>query len=212
MNLKEAFRYQNRLQAFMDEAQHILSRDANITKVENTYLRRKVMPEAEDETVMIAPETEYYERITDVARFLVYLLGQKEALYAAIRKAKNALEIDMDSEISLNVSRQSVAQTFKRMNDLRSSEQTVSNGSTGYRFNAEGNQVTYRCDVRKVTTINFDRNVIRAELTRLHRKADETSGKLDVCTVTSQVDYEPPFDVNDSFAEAFEAFLTATSA
>ncbi len=212
MNLKEAFRYQNRLQAFMDEAQHILSRDANITKVENTYLRRKVMPEAEDETVMIAPETEYYERITDVARFLVYLLGQKEALYAAIRKAKNALEIDMDSEISLNVSRQSVAQTFKRMNDLRSSEQTVSNGGTGYRFNAEGNQVTYRCDVRKVTTINFDRNVIRAELTRLHRKADETSGKLDVCAVTSQVDYEPPFDVNDSFAEAFEAFLTATSA
>ncbi len=212
MNLKEAFRYQNRLQAFMDEAQHILSRDANITKVENTYLRRKVMPEAEDETVMIAPETEYYERITDVARFLVYLLGQKEALYAAIRKAKNALEIDMDSEISLNVSRQSVAQTFKRMNDLRSSEQTVSNGGTGYRFNAEGNQVTYRCDVRKVTTINFDRNVIRAELSRLNKKADEMSGRLDVCTVTSQVDYAPPFDVNDSFAEAFEAFLTATSA
>ncbi len=212
MNLKEAFRFQNKLQAFMDEAQHILSRDANITKVENTYLRHKVMPEAEDETLLIAPETEYYERITDVARFLVFLLEQKEALYAAIRKAKNALEIDMDSEISLNVSRQSVAQTFKRMNDLRSSEQTVSNGGTGYRFNAEGNQVTYRCDVRKVTTINFDRNVIRAELTRLHRKADETSGKLDVCAVTSQVDYEPPFDVNDSFAEAFEAFLTATSA
>ncbi len=212
MNLKEAFRYQNRLQAFMDEAQHILSRDANITKVENTYLRRKVMPEAEDETVMIAPETEYYERITDVARFLVYLLGQKEALYAAIRKAKNALEIDMDSEISLNVSRQSVAQTFKRMNDLRSSEQTVSNGGTGYRFNAEGNQVTYRCDVRKVTTINFDRNVIRAELSRLNKKADEMSGRLDVCTVTSQVDYAPPFAVNDSFADAFEAFLTASVA
>ena len=212
MNLKDAFRYQNKLQAFMDEAQHILSRDANITKVENTYLRHKVMPEAEDETVLVAPETDYYERITDVARFLVYLLGQKETLYAAIRKAKNALEIDMDSEVSLNVTRQSVAQTFKHMNDLRSSEQTVSNGGTGYRFNAEGNQVTYRCDVRKVTTINFDRNVIRAELARLHRKADETSGKLDVCIVTSQVVYEPPFDVNDSFAEAFEAFLKATVA
>ncbi len=212
MNLKEAFRYQNRLQAFMDEAQHILSRDANITKVENTYLRRKVMPEAEDETVMIAPETDYYERITDVARFLMFLLEQKEALYAAIRKAKNALEIDMDSEVSLNVTRQSVAQTFKRMNDLRSSEQTVSNGGTGYRFNAEGNQVTYRCDVRKVTTINFERNVIRAELSRLNKKADEMSGRLDVCTVTSQVDYAPPFDVNDSFADAFEAFLTASVA
>ena len=43
MNLKEAFRYQNKLQSFMDEAQGILDRDANVTKVENTYLRHKVM-------------------------------------------------------------------------------------------------------------------------------------------------------------------------
>ena len=66
MNLKEAFRYQNKLQSFLDEAQSILDRDANITKVENTYLRRKVMAEAEDETVTAVPETEYYEQITDM--------------------------------------------------------------------------------------------------------------------------------------------------
>ena len=34
MNLKEAFRYQNKIQSFMDEAQSILDRDANVTKVE----------------------------------------------------------------------------------------------------------------------------------------------------------------------------------
>ena len=33
MNLKEAFRYQNKLQSFMDEAQEILDRDSNVTKV-----------------------------------------------------------------------------------------------------------------------------------------------------------------------------------
>ena len=71
MNLKEAFRYQNKLQSFMDEAHGILERDANVTKVENTYLRHKVMAEAEDETVLIAPETEYYEQITDIAKFLL---------------------------------------------------------------------------------------------------------------------------------------------
>ena len=52
MNLKEAFRYQNKLQSFMDEAQSILDRDSNVTKVENTYLRHKVMTEVEDETVL----------------------------------------------------------------------------------------------------------------------------------------------------------------
>ena len=64
MNLKEAFRYQNKLQSFVDEAQCILDCPANITKVETTYLRRKVMAEAEDETVLAAPETEYSEQIT----------------------------------------------------------------------------------------------------------------------------------------------------
>ena len=54
MNLKEAFRYQNKLQSLLDEAQGILDCDANVTKVANTYLRHKVMPEAEDETVMDA--------------------------------------------------------------------------------------------------------------------------------------------------------------
>ena len=41
MNLKEAFRYQNKIQALMDEAQSILDCDANVTKVENTFLRHK---------------------------------------------------------------------------------------------------------------------------------------------------------------------------
>lgn len=206
MNLKEAFRYQNKLQSFMDEAQSILDRDSNVTKVENTYLRHKVMTEVEDETVLSVPETEYYEQITGIAQFLLYLLNEKAALYAAIRRSKDGLDIDMDSEVSLNASRQSVARTFKRMNDLRSSEQTITGGGTGYRFNAEGNQISYRCDVKRVTTINYDRKVVRAELAKLNRQTDETSAKIDLCLVTSRVEYEPPFDVNASFAEAFEAY------
>jgi len=206
MNLKEAFRYQNKLQSFMDEAQHILNQDSNITTVTNTYLRHKVMAEAEDETVIVVPDTEYSEYITDMAKFLLYLLDEKSKLFAAIRRAKDALEIDMDSEVSLNATRQSVARTFKRMNDLRSSEQTISNGGTGYRFNTDGNQISYRCDVKRVTTINYDRNVIRTELSKLNKLADETSAKLDLCLVTSNVEYDSPIDVNASFAEAFEAF------
>ena len=207
MNLKEAFRYQNKLQSLLEEAQNILDCDSNVTKVANTYLRHKVMAEAEDETVMDVPQTEYYEQITDIARFMLYLLEEKSRLFAAIRKAKDALDIDMDSEVSLNTARQSVARTFKRMNDLRSSEQMLSGGGTGYRFNAEGNQISYCCDVKRVTTINYDRKVIRSALTKLNQQADETSNRIDLCLVTSKVDYAPPFDVNASFAEAFETYL-----
>ena len=207
MNLKEAFRYQNKLQSLLEEAQNILDCDSNVTKVANTYLRHKVMAEAEDETVMDVPQTEYSEQITDIARFMLYLLEEKSRLFAAIRKAKDALDMDMDSEVSLNTARQSVARTFKRMNDLRSSEQMLSGGGTGYRFNAEGNQISYCCDVKRVTTINYDRKVIRSALTKLNQQADETSNRIDLCLVTSKVDYAPPFDVNASFAEAFETYL-----
>lgn len=211
MNLKEAFRCQNKLQSLMYDAEEILRNRANITKVTSTNLRHKVMPEMTDETVAEIPESEYSGRITDVALFLVFLLEEKTALAAAIRKSKDQLDIDMDSETGLNSARQRIAGIFRTMNSLRASEQTIANGGTGYRFNADGNQVTYRCDVRRVTSINFDRNVIRAELGKLDRAADETSAKLDLCAVTAAVDYAPPFDVNADFADAFETYLKSRS-
>ena len=212
MNLKEAFRYQNKLNSFMEEAQEILARESNVTKVENTYLRHKAAPDEEDETVVMTPETEYADRITSVAKFLLFLLEEKGRLSASIRAAKNALDIDLDSEVSLNSKRQEIARIFKRLNDLRASEQVITNGGTGYRFNAEGNQISYRCDVKRVTTINYDRNVIRSMLSRLNDTADETSAKIDLCMVTASVDYMPPFNVNDSFGEALETYMQKAGA
>ena len=71
MNLKEAFRFQNKLQSLMYEADNILSSTENITKVESTLLRHKVMAEAEDEITFDRPATEYSEQITEVASFLL---------------------------------------------------------------------------------------------------------------------------------------------
>lgn len=56
MNLKEAFRFQNRLLELMSEAEAILSDEENITRVETTSLRKKVMPEAENEVELQEPD------------------------------------------------------------------------------------------------------------------------------------------------------------
>ena len=138
--------------------------------------------------------------------FLLYLLDKHEALAKGIRAAKNGLPIDMDSEVSLNSRRQHIA-TFQHMSELRSSEVNVPNGGVGYRFNTDGNQVSYKCDVKRVTTINFDRNVIRKHLSEMNRKADSVSAELDRCIVNAKVDFETPFNVNDSFADVFTAYL-----
>ncbi|MBR2894503.1 MAG: hypothetical protein IKC03_02450 [Oscillospiraceae bacterium] len=207
MNLKDAFRFQNKLQRIIDEAQATLNQDQNITKVENTYRRKKVWAEAEDETTVETPATEYADHITEMVEFLMYLLLEKETLCAAIRTAKSTLPVDIDSEVNLNGTRQSIASTLRYMNTLRSREVIVANGGTGFRFNAEGNQVSYRCDVKRVTTINFDRNTVKKCLAELNRKSDAVSNEVDRCLVITEVAYDSPFDVNDSFAEVFEHYL-----
>ena len=206
MNLKEAFRFQNKLQMLMNGAQSILDNERNICKTQTTVMHKKVMPELENETTVDAAPSDYADSIDKVVEFMLYLLREQETLAEAIHDAKAKLEIDMDSEVSLNSRRQRIAATLRHMADLRGSEQIIVNGGTGYRFNAEGNQVSYRCEAKKVTTINYNRNAVRAQVAALSKKSDDISAKLDSCMINSEVAYEPSFDVNDSFSTVFEAF------
>lgn len=204
MNLKEAFRYQNKLHRLMDEAESILRWEKNVVKVENTLLLHKVNPEVQNETTLDVPSSEYAEQITEIAVFLMFLLGEREKLSKAIREAKRHMDMDFDGEISLNSRRQTIADTFRRMSQIRSSETLLPGAGVGYKFNAEGNQVSYCCDLKKVTTINFDRNKIRAFAACLSHTADAVSAELDRNTVNTEVDYVPPFDVNDTFADILQ--------
>ena len=95
------------------------------------------------------------------------------------------------------------------MSQIRSAETLIPGGGVGYKFNAEGNQVSYCCDLKRVTTINFDRNKIRAYATGLNQTADTVSAELDRYTVNTQVDYTPPFDVNDTFADILQWHIEA---
>lgn len=208
MNLKEAFRTQNKIYELITEAQGILGRTSNVTKVTTTSLYKKVSPDMENETVVEAATTDYADNITDVARFIIRLMDEREKLSRAIRETKNALSLDFDGETSLNSVRQSVAATFAEMAAVKASEVTIPGGGTGYRFNNEGNQVPFRCDVEKVTTINFDRNVVRKYAAELHAESDRVSRELDLAIVNAEVKYEAPFNVNDGFGEIFDSFLS----
>lgn len=207
MNLKEAFRYQNKLQQLMNETQSILSEEQNVTRVESTLLLHKVNPEAQDETTIERSETEYADHITELAMFLMFLLEQREKLSYAIRRTKSAMDMDFDGEVSLNAKRQELAAVLREMGQIRACETVYPGSGLAYKFNAEGNQVSYRCDLKRVVSIRFDRNRIRSFATGLSKKADAISAQLDRQTVTAEVDYQPPFDVNDSFADIFQWYL-----
>lgn len=207
MNLKEAFRYQNKLQALMEECRYILENDRNTTKTECTYLRKKVMEGAENETIVEAAPSEYADRINEVIGLMMRLLSEREKLFEVIHDAKAKLSVDFDAEASLNNTRHNMSSVLRHMADIRSSEVVTQNGGYGYRFNTDGNQVSYKCDIKRVTTINFDRNLVRKYAAELSKQSDEVSTQLDQALVNAEVEYEAPFDVNDTFADVFDDFV-----
>ena len=209
MNLKEAFRFQNKLEELNRQASMILCDEDCVTITKRNFLYKRANPSIENETVTDKPDTEYYEHINDLIRFAMFLLEQREILSDRINRAKRSLDIDLDGEISLNRHRQKLADIYRKMSHLKSSESISYKGGTGYCFNGEGNQVSFRCDVEKVTTINFDRNLAKDYCSKLSAKADRISLEIDKCMITCEVDYEPPFDVNGSFDDIFENFFNS---
>jgi len=207
MNLKEAFRFQNKLTSLIDEVGFELADTSNITKTQNTLFINKVIKDLEDLVTTSTSDSDYANNITELTSFLMFILEEKEKLFSAIRKAKAKLEIDIDSETALNAKRQDVVVFLKNMNKIRASEKLLSGEGTAYTFNTDGNQVPFKCDIKKVTTINFDRNKVRAYLEKLNKLSDETSQKLDMALVTTEVDYTEPFDVNSSLLDIFEDYL-----
>ena len=207
MNLKDAFRFQNKLKELMADAAEILQDRRNILKVRTTHLRSRVMADDQDAVIEESASSQYAGHANEAAAFLMAMMAERERLSAAIHAAKGRLPIDMDSEVGLNRQRQQLSELFRSMAALRNQEKTIAGGGMGYRFNGEGNQVSYRCDAKQVTTIDFDRSKIRGMAAELSKKSDRISMELDKCLVNAEVEYVTPFDMNDSFDEVFTDFI-----
>lgn len=207
MNLKEAFRYQNKLSDLIRSAQGYLSNSDYITTVKEIHLRSKVDPQAADEIQYDCFALDQHLPPAEVMiQFLLQTIAVKSQLTNAIDAAKKQQTFDLDGASALNVQRQEAAKTLRYLTNLRSSEELIPNGGTGYRFNQEGNQVSYCCDLKRVTTINYDRLAVRKAAAHLSQAADEISAQIDRCLIDTPVDFEAPFDVNAAFSEILEDF------
>ena len=199
MILKEAYRYQNYLSNLVSSAEGYLLKKDFITETTQTHNRKKVNPEAEDE--VMAVKTSYNVDFTpmQLIEFINKALVEKQKLTDAIDTAKKNAEINIDSSIEMNKVKQGYINVLNSMAKTKPSE-TVSRGS-GYKFNADGNQVAYYYDIDNVTTINFDRNDVRGILKKLQKETDDVSTKIDAIQATAEVDYEPIWDLSDSLED-----------
>ena len=205
MYLKEAFRYQNFLETLMMKTGNYLTDSRVSMKTMQEHMRKKINPDAEDETIDANVIKVVDFSANELICFMEFICKERESLTTAISAAKAKAPIDIDTEIANNKTRQRVAATFSAMGNMKSSERK--SRGTDFKFNAEGNQVSYYYEIKEVSTIDFDRNKVKNLAKAFITKADEISTLIDKAMVEIEVGFDGAFNVNDTYEDAVNKFL-----
>ena len=199
MNLKESYRYANYLDSLLRRAYTYLGNTGFVTTTVEEHLRSKSNPDVDDETIEVQKPYDVEFTPNQVIDFVVKVLDEKEKLSEAIAEAKSTTEINIDNAISMNKKKQGFVSVLNGIADIKPSETKTT--SKSYKFDINGEQKPYVYDVNRKTSIDFDRNDVRNLIKKYLKETDEISAKLDLIEITTQVDIEPRFDVNDKFEE-----------
>ena len=152
-----------------------------------------------DETIEVQKPYDVEFTPNQVIDFVVKVLDEKEKLSDAIAEAKSTTEINIDNAISMNKKKQGFVSVLNGIADIKPSETKTT--SKSYKFDINGEQKPYVYDVNRKISIDFDRTDVRNLIKKYLKETDEISSKLDLIEITTQVDIEPRFDVNDKFEE-----------
>ena len=199
MNLKESYRYANYLDSLLRRAYTYLGNTGFVTTTVEEHLRSKSNPDVDDETIEVQKPFDVEFSPNDVIDFVVKVIEEKEKLSEAIAEAKSTTEINIDNAISMNKKKQGFVSVLNGIADIKPSETKTT--SKSYKFDINGEQKPYVYDVNRKTSIDFDRTDVRNLIKKYLKETDEISSKLDLIEITTQVDIEPRFDVNDKFEE-----------
>lgn len=198
MILKEAYRYQKCLSTMIGQAEALLLNNSFVTSTIQKHNRKKANSDADDETVEVdKPITDF--NAMDVINFIADAIKEKQKISDAIVASKRNTEIDIDSSISLNKIKQEYIGYLRRLAAMDSSERKTY--GTDYKFDVDGKQTSYRYEVIETTTIDFDRNDVRGLAKKLQKECDNISSKLDLIELTTDVEFTPKWDVNDTLEE-----------
>ena len=205
MNLKEAFQAQNKIEKLFDFVSGYLDDEKNLTSVTEKHFRSKAAEGQPDEKIDIVVENKFDPN--KIIEFYLRLIDEREKLARAIYKAKKSMKFDLDSAVDVNKKRHLACETLRALRQFQSSSLLQKNAGVGYVFNKEGNQTTYRYDIERVKTIDFDRNRVRKLIKKLQATADKISNEIDAALIETKVDYKLPFDAHAAELEVLEEFV-----
>lgn len=199
MILREAFRYQNFLSNLKDELIIFLATRDNYMKIEDNHKYSSVNSEKADVT-----ETKVCEYDMNKAIELINkIIEEKKNITSAISVAKSNCEFDIDSLLELNKFNTDILTTLKRLNGVTSKEEKTT--GVDYKFNINGEQLSYKYPIERVYTINFDRNKTKGMVKNLSKQQTDVSNLIDKLNVTLEVNYEPKFNLDDKLEDILKA-------
>ena len=199
MNLKESYRYANYLDGLLSTAYTYLRNKGFVTTVVEEHLRKQSNPDVENETIEVQKPFDVEFLPNDVIDFVVKVIEEKDKLSDAIAEAKSTTEINIDNAISMNKRKQTFVSVLNGIADIKPSE--IKTTSKSYKFDINGEQKPYVYDVNRKTSIDFNRTDVRNLIKKYLKETDEISAKLDLIEITTIVDFEPTWDVNEKFEE-----------
>lgn len=200
ITLKKSFELQNYYKSLFESALSILYDHNNVTVTTQEHMRKKAYAEAENEIIIRPKSVEYSFTPNELIKFAEYIQNEMEKLTSEINAAKKSSKNDFDGMIAINNQKRRLLSRLVSLAGIKSRESMVD--GVGKKFNDEGNQVSYFYDVREVTTIDFDRNMVRSIIGKLRKELDDASTTLDKMQLEVLVFYVPIFDIGDDLEEA----------
>lgn len=199
MNLKESYRYANHLDNLLETAYCYLNTKGFVTTSKQNHMRSKANSEAVDELIEVPKPYEVDFTPNDVIDFIIKIISEKEALTDAITNAKAKTEINIDNAIAMNKKKHEFIAVLNNLANIKPSERTIA--GKAYKFDINGEQKPYVYDICETTVIDFDRNDVKALIKKYSKNCDEVSACLDAIEINTNVEFEPLFDINDSFED-----------
>lgn len=132
-----------------------------------------------------------------VIDLVVETLAEKEALSKAIADAKSGTPFNIDNALAMNEEKQKFIKVLNTMMDMKTSVRNTM--GKGYRFNVNNEQVPYLYDIQEIVEIDFNRIAVEKLIKKYYKETDVTSAKLDSIEIMTEVDFNPRWDVYDSF-------------
>ena len=200
MNLRESFQYMNFLDGKLEEIEWKLRDTKNVVTIKETHMKSASNPNFQDEDKTIEPDIEF--EAVQLIDFMDVIMKEKTELSKAIHEAKNKAEVNLDHAISLNKAKQKQAIILKRLIDLKTKEEE--RRETAYMINNEGNQVPFYYPVKRIATINYDRNKVKARYKAIKKECDEMSTLIDKIQINTEVVFDPKWDVSDTLEDMLE--------